>query len=144
MKADDLRLEEMVNFADGTLTLRGREVVIHSLHAFAQLRKDLIDSAGLEHARNILTRFGYFQGQADASVLMNNFKWDNSEELIRAGCKLHSLEGIARRRKRSRLRRAVGKISNGSKLVRLEGGAGASVHIWSIDTSCVLDISGIF
>ncbi len=96
MKADDLRLEEMVNFADGTLTLRGREVVIHSLHAFAQLRKDLIDSAGLEHARNILTRFGYFQGQADASVLMNNFKWDNSEELIRAGCKLHSLEGIAR------------------------------------------------
>ncbi len=96
MKADDLRLDEIVNFSEGTLTLRGREVVLHSLHAFAQLRKDLIDTVSMEHARSILSRFGYFQGQADASVLLNNFKWDNKEELIRAGCKLHSLEGIAR------------------------------------------------
>jgi two-component system response regulator HydG len=96
MKADDLRLEEIVNFSEGTLTLRGREVVLHSLHAFAQLRKDLINTVSIEHARSILSRFGYFQGQADASVLINNFKWDNSEELIKAGCKLHSLEGIAR------------------------------------------------
>lgn len=96
MKADDLRLEEIINFSEGTLTLRGREVVIHSLHAFAQMRKDLIDTAGLEHGRSMLLRFGYFQGQADASVLINNFKWDDKLELIRAGCKLHSLEGIAR------------------------------------------------
>ena len=96
MRAEDLRLDEIVNFSEGTLTLRGREVVLHSLHAFAQIRKDLIDTAGLEHARSILSRFGYFQGQADASDLMNNFKWDDKEELIRAGCKLHSLEGIAR------------------------------------------------
>ncbi len=96
MKADDLRLDEIVNFSEGTLTMRGREVVMHSLHAFAQFRKDLIDTAGLEHARSILTRFGFFQGQADASVLITNFKWDDKEELIRAGCRLHSLEGIAR------------------------------------------------
>ncbi len=96
MKAEDLRLDELVNFSEGALTLRGREVVLHSLHAFAQIRKDLIDTAGLEHARSILSRFGYFQGQADASDLMNNFKWDDKVELIRAGCKLHSLEGISR------------------------------------------------
>ncbi len=96
LKADDLRLDEIVNFSEGTLALHGREVVLHSLHAFAQFRKDLIDAAGVQNARNMLTRFGYFQGQADASVLMNDFKWDSKEELIRAGCKLHSLEGIAR------------------------------------------------
>ena len=96
MKAEDLRLEELVNFSEGTLALHGREVVLHSLHAFAQFRKDLTDATGISNARNILTRFGYFQGQADASVLMNDFKWDSKEELIRAGCKLHSLEGIAR------------------------------------------------
>ena len=96
MKAEDLRLEEIVKFSEGTLTFGGREVVLHGLHAFAQFRKDLLDSASLEHARSVLTRFGYFQGQADASVLMNNFKWDEKIEIIKAGCKLHSLEGIAR------------------------------------------------
>ncbi len=96
MKAEDLKLEEIISFSEGTLLLRGREVVLHSLHAFAQFRRDLLDTASLEHARSILTRFGYFQGQADASLLINNFKWDNKIELIKAGCKLHSLEGIAR------------------------------------------------
>ena len=96
MKAKDLRPEEIFNFFDGTLTLKGREVVIHSLHAFAQFRKDLLSSTEIEHARSILTRFGYFQGQADAYLLMNNFKWENKIELIKAGCKLHSLEGIAK------------------------------------------------
>ncbi len=96
MKSEDLRLEEIVSFSEGTLTLGGREVVLHSLHAFAQFRKDLLDTANLDHARSVLTRFGYFQGQADASALLNNFKWDDKLELIKAGCKLHSLEGIAR------------------------------------------------
>ncbi len=96
MKAIDLRLEEILNFSEGTLTLKGREVVIHSLHAFALFRKDLLNTTEIDHARSILTRFGYFQGQADASVLMNNFKWESKVELIKAGCKLHSLEGIAR------------------------------------------------
>lgn len=96
MKAIDLRIEEIFNFSEGTLTLKGREVVIHSLHAFALFRKDLINTTEIDHARSILTRFGYFQGQADASVLMNNFKWESKLELIKAGCRLHSLEGIAR------------------------------------------------
>lgn len=96
MKAKDLRLEEIFNFSEGTLTLKGREVVIHSLHAFALFRKDIIGSTEIAHARSILTRFGYFQGQADASVLINNFKWESKTELIKAGCRLHSLEGIAK------------------------------------------------
>ncbi len=89
-------MEEIVRFSEGTLTFGGREVVLHSLHAFAQFRKDLLDAASLDHARSILTRFGYFQGQADASVLVNDFNWDDKLEIIKAGCKLHSLEGIAR------------------------------------------------
>ena len=96
MKAQDLKLEEIFNFSEGNLTLKGRGVVIHSLHAFAQFRKDIIDSSEIKHARSILTRFGYFQGQADASILINNFKWDSKLELVKAGCKLHSLEGIAK------------------------------------------------
>ncbi len=96
MKAEDLRLEEIVRFSEGTLSLQGREVVLHSLHAFAQFRKDLVDTVSVEHTRSFLTRFGYFQGQADASMLVNNFSWDDDLELIKAGCKLHSLEGIAR------------------------------------------------
>ncbi|MCL4538520.1 MAG: sigma-54-dependent Fis family transcriptional regulator, partial [Bacteroidetes bacterium] len=96
MKAEDLRLEEIISFSEGTLSFQGREVVLHSLHAFAQFRKDLVDTVSLEHTRSFLTRFGYFQGQADASILINNFTWDSNLELIKAGTKLHSLEGIAR------------------------------------------------
>ncbi|HKJ81479.1 MAG TPA: XylR N-terminal domain-containing protein, partial [Ignavibacteriaceae bacterium] len=96
MKAKDLRLDEIFKFSEGTLSIKGREVVLHSLHAFAQFRKDLIDSTELNHARSILSRFGFFQGQADASLLINNFKWDDKIELIKAGCKLHSLEGISK------------------------------------------------
>ena len=51
------------------------------MHAFAQFRKDLIEMVGLDHARRILTRFGYFWGQADAAAMKRIFEWDSLAEL---------------------------------------------------------------
>ncbi len=95
MRADDLRVEELIEFRDGSLSLHGRRLVLHDIHAFGQFRKDLLDMVGLHHTRRILTRFGYFTGQADAAAMKRLFTWESSEEWLRAGPRMHSLLGVA-------------------------------------------------
>jgi two-component system, NtrC family, response regulator HydG len=96
MKAADLRLEELVDFAEGRLSLKERRLVLHNIHAFAQFRKDLFDMVGKDQARRILTRFGYYWGQADAAAMRRVFEWDSLQELIKAGPRLHTLQGVNR------------------------------------------------
>jgi len=96
MKAADLKLEELVDFAEGRLSLKERRLVLHNIHAFAQLRKDLFDMIGQDHARRILTRFGYYWGQADAAAMQRVFEWDSLVEIIKAGPRLHTLQGVNR------------------------------------------------
>ncbi|MDD2708948.1 MAG: sigma-54-dependent Fis family transcriptional regulator [Verrucomicrobiae bacterium] len=96
MKATDLRLKEIIEFSAGRLNLKGRRLVLHDIHAFAQFRKDLLDMAGLDHARRMLTRFGFFWGQADAAAMKRIFEWDNLAEWIKAGAQLHTLQGVNR------------------------------------------------
>jgi len=95
MKSTDLELSELVEFADGNINLYGRRLVLHSIHAFGQFRKDLLDMLGTEHTRRLFTRFGYFWGQADAAALKRVSSWDDPKELIRAAFRLPALEGIA-------------------------------------------------
>jgi len=38
MKAQDLRLNELVDFSRGLLSLHGRRLVLHDTHSFAQFR----------------------------------------------------------------------------------------------------------
>lgn len=96
MRADDLELSELVQFSEGAISMGGRRLVLHSLDAFAQFRSDLIESAGLERSRKILTRFGFFWGEADAAAMRRLFQWENLTELLRAGPRLHTLQGVAR------------------------------------------------
>ena len=93
MRADDLRLDELVGFAEGDISFQGRRLVLHSLHAMAQLRADLHRMVGPGHARRIFTRFGYFHGQAGAAVLKRSFEWESTEEWLRAGVRLQMLQG---------------------------------------------------
>jgi len=96
MKAIDVKLEELVSFTEGYLSLQGRRLVIHDIHAFAQFRKDLIDMVGSKQARRIITRFGYFWGQADAAAMKRVYRWDNIDELIKAGPRLQALQGATK------------------------------------------------
>ena len=96
MKSNDLSLNELVDFADGRLSLQGRRLVIHDIRAFADLRRDLLDMVGYVQARRMLTRFGYYWGQGDASAMKRIFEWDNLEEWIKAGPRLHTLQGVVR------------------------------------------------
>ncbi len=96
MKADDLKLSELVDFGEGTIDLQGRRLVLHSIHAFAQFRKDLFDTLGAHRARSVLTRFGYFWGRADAAAMKRVFKWDSPAEWLKAGPRMHTLQGVAK------------------------------------------------
>jgi Transcriptional regulator containing PAS, AAA-type ATPase, and DNA-binding domains len=96
MRVEDLKLDELLEFHDGAIDFQGRRLVLHSTDAFAQFRKDLFEMVGPGQARRILTRFAYFWGQADAAAMRRVFKWDNVIDLIKAGPRLHALQGVAR------------------------------------------------
>jgi two-component system response regulator HydG len=96
MKADDLRLEELISFSDGLISLHGRRLILHDTYAMAQFHSDLISMVGPEQARRILTRFGFFWGQADAAAMRRIFEWDNLNEWLLALPHLHAFQGIAK------------------------------------------------
>lgn len=94
MKAEDLELRELVDFEPGNINLYGRRLVLHSIHAFGQFRRDLMDMLGWDNARRVFTRFGFFWGQADAATMKRILEWDNPIELIKAGPRIHAIVGI--------------------------------------------------
>jgi two-component system response regulator HydG len=96
MRADDLRFDELFTFRDGVIDFQGRRLVLHSTDAFAHFRKDLYEMVGARQARRILTRYSYFWGQADAAAMRRVFSWSNPLELVKAGPRLHAMQGVAR------------------------------------------------
>ncbi len=96
MRAEELTLAELVDLAEGRFDLHGRRLVLQSSDALAQLRKDLVDMVGLEQARRVFTRFGNFWGRADAAAMKRIFQWDSLTDWLRAGPRMHTLQGIVR------------------------------------------------
>jgi two-component system response regulator HydG len=96
MRADDLRFDELLTFKDGAIDFQGRRLVLHSTDAFAQFRKDLFEMVGAKQARRILTRYAFFWGQADAAAMRRVFSWSSPIELVKAGPRLHAMQGVAR------------------------------------------------
>src|SRR4051812_7264941 len=60
------------------------------------LRKELIETLGIETARQLFLRFGYADGYHDAVSLRDRSKWSTPLDGLRAGVVLHRLEGIVR------------------------------------------------
>ena len=96
MRAEDLRLEELVQFSEGLVDLYGRRLILLDLHAMGQLRRDVTEMVGVDQARRIFTRLGYFWGQADAAAMKRIFDWENVTEWVKAGPMLHTLHGAVK------------------------------------------------
>ncbi len=98
MKPEDLLLADVLDFRPdkGTIRLQEQRVVILSATAMGLLRKELIDSLGVDTARRLLLRFGYADGYHDAVNLRDRSSWADPVEGLRAGATLHALEGIVR------------------------------------------------
>jgi DNA-binding NtrC family response regulator len=91
-------LAELVDFRpdQGIIRLHEQRVVLLSAAAMGLLRKELIDTLGIETARRVFLRFGYADGYHDAVSMRDRSKWSSPLEGLRAGVVLHRLEGIVR------------------------------------------------
>jgi DNA-binding NtrC family response regulator len=97
-KVKPLHLAEVLDFRpdQGIIRLHEQRVVILSAAAMGLLRKELVDTLGLETARRLLLRFGFADGYHDAVSLRDRSQWASPQEGLRAGAMLHTLEGIVR------------------------------------------------
>jgi DNA-binding NtrC family response regulator len=95
---EGLQLGEVLDFRPdlGVLRLHEQRVVILSAAAMGLLRKELIDTFGIDVARRLLLRFGFADGYHDAVNMRERSSWADPLEGIRAGAVLHTLEGIVR------------------------------------------------
>jgi DNA-binding NtrC family response regulator len=91
-------LAELVEFRpdQGIIRLHEQRVVLLSAAAMGLMRKELIDTLGLETARRLFLRFGFADGYHDAVSLRDRSKWSNPLQGLHAGIVLHRLEGIVR------------------------------------------------
>jgi DNA-binding NtrC family response regulator len=98
MDLEHLNLAAVLDFRpdQGIIRLQEQRVVILSAAAMGLLKKELIDTLGLETTRRLMLRFGYADGYHDAVSLRDRSKWTTPLEGLRAGAVLHRLEGIVR------------------------------------------------
>jgi two-component system, NtrC family, response regulator HydG len=98
VNANDTKLLEFLRFdeAAGTIHWKHRRMLLFDADATGLLRKELIETLGLERAKRILTRFGYACGYRDALTSKELFHWKNDQELWEYGPWLHTQEGIVR------------------------------------------------
>ena len=97
-RREQLHLAELLDFRPdkGIIRLHEQRVVILSAAAMGLMRKELIDTLGLETARRLLLRFGFADGYHDAVSLRDRSRWSSPLDGLRAGAMLHTLEGIVR------------------------------------------------
>ena len=93
-----MHLAELLDFRpdQGIIRLHEQRVVILSAAAMGLLRKELVDTLGIETARRVLIRFGFADGYHDAVNLRERSQWSTPLEGLRSGAMLHTLEGIVR------------------------------------------------
>jgi DNA-binding NtrC family response regulator len=93
-----LHIAELLDFRPdaGLIRLHEQRVVLLSAAAMGLLRKELIDTLGLDIARCLFLRFGFADGYHDAASLRDRSAWATPLDGLRAGVALHSLEGIVR------------------------------------------------
>jgi DNA-binding NtrC family response regulator len=94
----DTDLRRLVRFSaeDGTIWLGEHRMLLLHAAALGSLRKELINSVGLEQARRILTRMGFASGTRDAELAKKIRSNRPATEAFLVGPQLHMLEGSVR------------------------------------------------
>jgi DNA-binding NtrC family response regulator len=94
----DSDLRRLVRFSseDGTIWLAEHRMLLLHAAALGSLRKELINSVGLEQARRILTRMGFASGTRDAELAKKIRAGKPVMEAFLVGPQLHMLEGSVR------------------------------------------------
>ncbi|MCC7411763.1 MAG: sigma 54-interacting transcriptional regulator [Gammaproteobacteria bacterium] len=93
---DDLRAHVHFCADTGQIWLHEHRMLLVHAEAQALLRKELIDTLGVERARGLLTRMGYASGLRDAELARTRAQSADDAEAFMTGPQLHALEGIVR------------------------------------------------
>ena len=91
---DDLRARVHSCPETGQIWLHEHRMLLVHAEAQALLRKELIDSLGMDRARGLLTRMGYASGLRDAELARTRAENCSDIEAFMTGPQLHTLEGI--------------------------------------------------
>lgn len=81
---------------DGRIWLNDQRMLLIHSHSIGQLRRELIESIGLERTRGVLTRTGYCSGMRDAHFVRHQWREADPAAVFLAGTKLHALEGAVK------------------------------------------------
>ena len=81
---------------DGRIWLQDQRMVLLHAAALGGLRRELIETVGLDKARGLLTRMGYLSGARDAELVRR--QWPDAEPSVAAvaGTRMHALEGMVK------------------------------------------------
>jgi DNA-binding NtrC family response regulator len=93
---EDLRARVHFCAETGQIWLHEHRMLLVHAEAQATLRKELIDTLGMERARGLLTRMGYASGVRDAELARTRAEALSDLEAFMTGPQLHTLEGIVR------------------------------------------------
>jgi two-component system response regulator HydG len=91
-------LTECLFFApgDGRIWLNDQRMVLMHTASIGTLRRELIETLGLDRARGLLTRAGYESGARDARLVRERFPDAELVPTFMAGTRLHALEGVVK------------------------------------------------
>ena len=92
--AGDLRSQVHFCAETGHIWLHEHRMLLVHADAQASLRKELVDTLGLERAKGLLTRMGYASGVRDAELARSRPGCASDVEAFMTGPQLHTLEGI--------------------------------------------------
>ena len=81
---------------DGRIWLNDQRMLLLHSSSMGHLRRELIDSLGLERARGLLTRSGYVSGARDAQLVRERWPQGDAASVFMAGTRLHALEGMVK------------------------------------------------
>jgi PucR family transcriptional regulator, purine catabolism regulatory protein len=70
-----------------------KRMVISSTDAWGVLRKDLIDTLGIQRAKRFLLRYGWNCGKNEARMLKDLVNWESDLEWLVAGTQMHQIGG---------------------------------------------------
>ncbi len=97
MTASEMQLPTLLNMSanEGSVPLDRGRMLLWDADAFGALRRELIESVGVERARPILKRFGFANGRRDAGLTEKLKSWTSDEEWWSSCAALQRAEGKA-------------------------------------------------
>jgi len=96
VRAEDLDHKELLELdpEGGVIRFAGQRALLLDAVAMGLLRQYLVEGFGLTATRAVLTQFGFAHGWRMAEAMRAEFKWDTDDDWLRAGPRIHALEGV--------------------------------------------------